>query len=570
MNKIAFIITIVTLTLISALHAQMQIKSSDGSTLATMTQNGNFGIGVMPSYKLDVSGNARFTQPVTIGTYTLPNTDGTPGQVFSTNGAGAVSWQSLSGDNLGNHTATQNLQMQGHHISYDGATDEGLYMIPGGHGKVGLGIKAYNWLADALTISDLNFSDIPDASGHGVRISFRQYKRRDGITNPLDFTVGVQGEGARLVCESYIANLLDSDNNSTAEARFDILADRFDYNPPARAIFSVREDGRLALGNHLDLSNAFSQTMNVYGNAVIGSTFNSDPVPNNGLWVQGYTGIGTSAPGDIQQPLRVEGLAQHTIFFWNQVQKNAQYIKNINIDENDFSIVANFESLVNSTDIVSHPVGEGGRIAIHGGVVDRDEAPGSPADGNLLCAGSIGYEATKIIAGVHASVWNNVAAPSDYTTAAGYFKQYRSGDNDFGIHVLGTKNYFDGRVGIGLTNPTHRIHIVGGAYCDGANWVAGSSRAFKRDIEDLSETEAFTALEQLRPVKYRYRENYVDQDQDLKVGFIAEEMPELLAEPDRKGVNPMDVIGVLTKIVKEQDKKLKTYEQRLRALEENR
>ena len=41
MNKIAFIITIVTLTLISALHAQMQIKSSDGSTLATM--NASFG-----------------------------------------------------------------------------------------------------------------------------------------------------------------------------------------------------------------------------------------------------------------------------------------------------------------------------------------------------------------------------------------------------------------------------------------------------------------------------------------------------------------------------------------------
>lgn len=403
-----------------------------------------------------------------------------------------------------------------------------------------------------------------------MRINFRQFKRNDELTTPIDFSVGIQGQGGRLISQSYIGNFLDSDNNSTIDGRFDILADRFDYNAPVRAIFSVREDGRMAIGNNINYGIAFPQTLNIWGNAVIGSNYNANPVPDNGLWVQGFTGIGTSVPDDIQQPLRVEGVGLHTIYYWNQVQKNAQYIKNVNLDEDDNSTIVNFESVINSTDVISYPIGEGARIAIHGAVVDRDEAPGGPSDGNALCGGSIGYQANKIVAAFHGTVWNNVAKPADFITSAGYFKQERTTDTDYGLYVLGSKNYISGQLGIGLDNPTHRIHVVGNAYCDGANWVAGSSRTIKRDIEELSVYEAQVALEQLNPVKYRYLEGMIDHSEDQKVGFIAEEMPDLCAEPGRKAVNPMDVIGVLTKIVKEQEKKLSEYEARLQALEQTR
>ncbi len=36
------------------------------------------------------------------------------------------------------------------------------------------------------------------------------------------------------------------------------------------------------------------------------------------------------------------------------------------------------------------------------------------------------------------------------------------------------------------------------------------------------------------------------------VGFIAEEAPDLIAAKDRKGLSPMDIVAVLTKVVKEQ------------------
>jgi hypothetical protein len=48
------------------------------------------------------------------------------------------------------------------------------------------------------------------------------------------------------------------------------------------------------------------------------------------------------------------------------------------------------------------------------------------------------------------------------------------------------------------------------------------------------------------------------------VGFIAEDVPELVARKDRKSLSPMDIVAVLTKVVQEQkqslDEKSKTLE----------
>lgn len=102
-----------------------------------LTVGGQLGIGNMsPSYLLDVNGPVRSGSGGTDGqyilyseqglndyevvfnpnaamtqntTYTLPADDGTSGQFLSTDGSGGLSWSGAAGDNLGNHTATQNL-----------------------------------------------------------------------------------------------------------------------------------------------------------------------------------------------------------------------------------------------------------------------------------------------------------------------------------------------------------------------------------------------------------------------------------------------------------------------------
>ena len=47
------------------------------------------------------------------------------------------------------------------------------------------------------------------------------------------------------------------------------------------------------------------------------------------------------------------------------------------------------------------------------------------------------------------------------------------------------------------------------------------------------------------------------------VGFIAEEVPDIIATKDRKGVKTMDLVAVLTKVVQAQQKKIEELEARL-------
>jgi hypothetical protein len=51
------------------------------------------------------------------------------------------------------------------------------------------------------------------------------------------------------------------------------------------------------------------------------------------------------------------------------------------------------------------------------------------------------------------------------------------------------------------------------------------------------------------------------------VGFIAEDVPELVATKDRKGLSPMDIVAVLTKVVQDLKARNEVLEQRVLALE---
>ncbi|MEL7248079.1 MAG: tail fiber domain-containing protein [Bacteroidota bacterium] len=83
------------------------------------------------------NGNMELNGALTINdNYTFPTVDGTAGQVLSTDGAGNVSWVSGGSDNLGSHTATQNIQLAGNWLSNDGG-NEGISID--NTGNVGIG-----------------------------------------------------------------------------------------------------------------------------------------------------------------------------------------------------------------------------------------------------------------------------------------------------------------------------------------------------------------------------------------------------------------------------------------------
>lgn len=108
-----------------------------------------------------------------------------------------------------------------------------------------------------------------------------------------------------------------------------------------------------------------------------------------------------------------------------------------------------------------------------------------------------------------------------------------------------------GQIGIGVTAPTNPIQHSNGAFLSaGGIWTDASSRALKQDISDLNSGEAMEALQALNPVKFAYKVN----PKEHHVGFIAEDVPDLVAATNRKGLSPMDIVAVLAKVVKDQQK----------------
>ena len=72
--------------------------------------------------------------------------------------------------------------------------------------------------------------------------------------------------------------------------------------------------------------------------------------------------------------------------------------------------------------------------------------------------------------------------------------------------------------------------------------------------------DALAALEALRPVTF----TYVDSD-ETRAGFIAEEMPDLLATGDRRSLSPMEIVAVLAQVVKAQQRQIHELAERLGA-----
>jgi len=105
---------------------------------------------------------------------------------------------------------------------------------------------------------------------------------------------------------------------------------------------------------------------------------------------------------------------------------------------------------------------------------------------------------------------------------------------------------------------------VGTAYCDGGEWVNGSSREYKENIKDLSSQDAIKALKELEPVSYVYKKDPSNQ----RLGFIAEDVPEIVATKNRKGVAAINFVALLTKVVQDQQKSIVDLTRKLETLQQ--
>ena len=204
-------------------------------------------------------------------------------------------------------------------------------------------------------------------------------------------------------------------------------------------------------------------------------------------------------------------------------------------------------------------------LGLLGDVGIYTKSPG--AELHVRDGGDVGADATIRMQSVSS---NNDCIIDFYENTAPAMSIYYSGSGNnlqlIDLTADTTRVTFErnGDVGIANANPTHLLDVgVSGAFCDGGVWVNGSSRKFKTDIRDLSTADALEAFKELKPVRFRYK---ADPDEEY-LGFIAEDVPQLVATNDRAGLAAMDVVAVLTKTVQELSKQVESMQSNIEMLE---
>ena len=308
-------------------------------------------------------------------------------------------------------------------------------------------------------------------------------------------------------------------------------------------IGTLTPDGRFDVAHPVDANN---HALFVSATGFVGVNIDNGQLPQNPFEVQktgGLSMFSIQSDGDVGV-----GTANPVSRF------------DINNQANTATIFTAFDAGyigVNTTSIIAY-YGLTAQMDVHG-------APGqhatiginSPTD-NLV--------SSLAFAGADTPKWlmSSRNALDDSGSTADRLAIYSKSVNEiFTIHQNGSF-YFGNSPGAN-NNTTHSIEVSNGAHLTtGGVWTDASSRDLKDNIIDLSLDLAVNALNKLKPVTF----NYKRQPEEEYVGFIAEDVPELVATGDRKGLASMDVVGVLTRVVQNQQKSLEDQQKTIEKQQE--
>lgn len=147
-----------------------------------------------------------------------------------------------------------------------------------------------------------------------------------------------------------------------------------------------------------------------------------------------------------------------------------------------------------------------------------------------------------------------------------------------GKWLLSSRNSFDGSADdigffgsagteiFGIRQDGSLTSSSGASLTSGGTWTNASSRELKESIVSIASSAAIEALANLNPVTFEY----ISEPGETYAGFIAEDVPEIVATNDRKGLSPMDIVAVLTKVVQEQQATISNLNKRLDTLESSK
>ena len=249
-------------------------------------------------------------------------------------------------------------------------------------------------------------------------------------------------------------------------------------------------------------------------------------------------------------------------------------VLNLNKISGQNSFVINTNGTANSTDFL---VTEAGSTVIgsdsvnslsygSGAFIPKLEVTGAATDQILVGINSaVDKTASLVFAAANDINWW-ISSRNKTGVGSGATDDRLGGYNTASIEVFTVHQNGSLFIGTGTTNnnTSHIIEAVSGAHLDTAGvWQNASSRELKKGITDITSEDASLALEALNPVTYEYIVN----PGEFYAGFIAEDVPDIVSSEGRKSLSPMDIVAVLTKVVKDQQKNIEKLSERIKTLE---
>jgi len=416
-----------------------------------------------------------------------------------------------SADDLGNHTATQNIDLSAYELVGNGGSS-GIAIDSSGN--VGIGTTAPAHLLHAYKDGGDNAAGI---------------ETKDGVAATLfAHATGTSTYGGALQVmrgsETWRIGTLNTDD-------FHFFNSTYNGVP-----FSVTNTGNVGIGTTapnyaLDISST--------GGGIIASNLKTDGIAS----LISFEDTNTTSTGYVRLGAVGDDLAIAT--------GNTEKMR-ITADGH---VGIGTTSPTETLHIGGNSSGSGDQTAVQIGDVGSGAGPLYLIHNNPIVSGNTYFDNGWKYGG-------GVAKPSviDYSNGVSFY----TSDNTVGAtggDVTDLTNRMkilpDGNVGIGTTSPSYKLHVNGTAYATGAAGALSDKR-HKTNIEPITGS-ALEIVNALRPVSFDWKDPVDDGMRGTQLGFIAQEVEKVipsmvLTQPDdkkTKGLKSTELLPVLTKALQE-------------------
>jgi hypothetical protein len=492
----------------------------------------------------------------------------------------------FAGDNLGDHTATQNINLNGNYLSGDGDS-EGIFVNSTGNVSIGTTSPGNNKLYVYRPSSD---------TGAGYASIYGYREGTSGAANGgTSWAVG--GVDAAVKGYSYYGNeytagvagysYLDYRNSAAViGAKYDgTLAGMLGYKDSNSNYWAGYFEGDGYFSGNVGIGTTGPQNkLDVEGGMAVGASYSgAQSAPADGMIVEGKVGIGTDAPVGVLEVLTYgSGQLDQQQTSWNggYVGSDLWQSFTAGITGRLTKIELLLEENFSGTVYIRSGEGAAGTICSSH---SADLGSGWVAIDIGDCDVFSGQQYTIHLAGQ--TTWRR-----DYSDGTSYpngRSEYSiNADHAFKTYVSFAKaeplvvEEFGGNVGIGTTNPGTKLAVVGlpstSSYSlvridasTGDFYIDSSSERYKEDIQDLEGD--FDKILDVEP------KSYMDKASGQReIGYIAEDLDELgltdlviyngEGEPD--GLKYDRISLYLVEVIKAQQAQIEDLLERVEALEQ--